>query len=100
MQSIRRSDDLGEIALCREVQKVAEQAFWDALSEGLQADPPQWERLAVLLEEARDVLTEMIPEGSSGEAARLRVSLAEKLDMVQLPPAIAQQYSVLRKSME
>ncbi len=65
----------------REIQKVAERAFWDALAEGLQADPPQWERLAVLLEEARDVLTEMIPEGS-GEAGRLRASLAEKLDTV------------------
>ncbi len=67
--------------LHREIQEVAKRAFWDALSEGLQADPPQWERLAVLLDETRDVLSEMIPEGT-GEAARLRASLAEKLDTV------------------
>lgn len=66
---------------CRHVQRVAERAFWDALEEGLRASPPQWERLVVLLGEAREALADIIPEASQ-EGRHLRTSLAEKLDPV------------------
>lgn len=65
----------------RDVQRVAERAFWDALEHGLRAAPPQWERLVVLLGEAREALADIIPEASQ-EGRRLRNSLAEKLDLV------------------
>lgn len=71
---------------CRHVQRVAERAFWDALEEGLRASPPQWERLFVLLGEAREALADIIPEASQ-EGRHLRSSLAEKLDLVCTPPA-------------
>jgi hypothetical protein len=61
---------------------VAERAFWDALGDGLRAQPPQWERLVALLGDARDSLAQLIPPGSP-EAARLLAGLADKLDTVR-----------------
>ncbi len=74
----------GACGTCRDVQRVAERAFWDALEEGLRASPPQWERLVVLLGEAREALADIIPEASQ-EGRNLRSSLAEKLDLVCSP---------------
>ena len=48
----------------RGIQKIAEQAFWDVLAEGLDQKPPQWTRLLTLLEEARTMLLELIPENA------------------------------------
>lgn len=67
---------------CRGVQQIAEQAFWDVLAEGLEAQHPQWERLLALLEEAGGMLLELIPE-NAGEGRQLRASVLEKLDMVR-----------------
>lgn len=66
----------------RGVAAVAERAFWDALGDGLRAEPPQWERLVVLLGDARDSLAALIPPGAP-EGARLLASLSEKLDTVR-----------------
>ncbi|BDA47598.1 probable T-complex protein 11-like protein 2 at N-terminal half [Coccomyxa sp. Obi] len=68
------------VTMSRDVQRVAERAFWDALEEGLRVSPPQWERLVVLLGEAREALADIIPEASQ-EGRHLRSSLAEKLDL-------------------
>jgi len=67
----------------RGIQKIAEQAFWDVLAEGLDQKPPQWERLLTLLEEARSMLLELIPENAQ-EGKELRANVLEKLDMVRL----------------
>lgn len=75
------------LVACRDVQRVAERAFWDALEEGLRMQPPQWERLVVLLGEARDSLADIIPEASE-EGRCLRSGLAQKLDMVSNPPPL------------
>ena len=66
----------------RGIQQIAQQAFWDVLAEGLEARPPQWERLLALLEEARASLLELIPENAD-EGKQLRASALEKLDMVR-----------------
>ena len=66
----------------RGIQKIAEQAFWDVLAEGLDQKPPQWERLLTLLEEARSMLLELIPENAQ-EGKQLRANVLEKLDMVR-----------------
>ena len=66
----------------RGIQKIAEQAFWDVLAEGLDQKPPQWERLLTLLEEARSMLLELIPENAQ-EGKELRANVLEKLDMVR-----------------
>lgn len=76
-------------AMCRGIQQVAQQAFWDVLAEGLDQRPPQWERLLTLLEEARSMLLELIPENAE-EGKQLRADVLEKLNMVRLksPPEI------------
>ena len=68
--------------MCRGVQQVAQQAFWDVLAEGLDERPPQWERLLVLLEEARSMLLELIPENAE-EGKQLRADVLDKLNMVR-----------------
>ena len=65
----------------RAVQQVAQQAFWDVLAEGLDERPPQWERLLTLLEEARSMLLELIPENAE-EGKQLRADVLERLNMV------------------
>ncbi len=65
----------------RGIQQIAQQAFWDVLADGLEAQTPQWERLLALLEEARASLLELIPENAD-EGKQLRASILEKLDMV------------------
>ena len=72
----------GCLDIRRGVQKVAQQAFWDVLAEGLDQRPPQWERLLALLEEARSMLLELIPENAE-EGKQLRANVLEKLNMVK-----------------
>ena len=68
--------------MCRGIQQVAQQAFWDVLAEGLDQRPPQWERLLTLLEEARSMLLELIPENAE-EGKQLRADVLDKLNMVR-----------------
>ena len=72
----------GHGAIRRGVQQIAQQAFWDVLAEGLAQRPPQWERLLALLDEARSMLLELIPENAE-EGKQLRASVLEKLNMVR-----------------
>ena len=76
------SDVQGLARARRGVAATAERAFWDALGDGLRAAPPQWERLVVLLGDAREALAALIPP-SPPEGAHLLRQLADKLDTVR-----------------
>ncbi|KAK9810347.1 hypothetical protein WJX72_009152 [[Myrmecia] bisecta] len=70
------------------IRQIAERAFWDALQEGLQAQPPQWERIAALIGDARDQLVELIP-ATSQQGLQLRADLRDKLDMEYISMRLA-----------
>ena len=60
-----------------------ERAFWDALREGLQAQPWQWQRLAALIAEARSQLASLVSTRSA-EGAALLAEMQDKLAQVGL----------------
>ena len=65
-----------------------ERAFWDALQQGLQVQPWQWQRLAVLVHEASGQLAELIPPRSATGAALL-AEMRDKLAHVSRPPPLS-----------
>ena len=74
--------------VCRELRGVAEQAFWDVLREGLEAQPQQWNRLVALVVDARDQLAALIPRRSPAGQGLL-ADMMDKLDEVKLHADLA-----------
>lgn len=68
-------------AACRQVQDVAEQAFWDVLYDGLISTPQQWDRLVALIVDARNQLADIIPKRTP-EGQGLLADMLDKLDEV------------------
>lgn len=63
------------LAVAKQVRSVAERAFYDVLGSGLSLDPPQVERIVVLIEDARDTLKGLIPDSPTEEGALVQHEL-------------------------
>ena len=67
---------------------MAEQAFWDVLREGLEAQPQQWNRLVALIIDTRTQLTDLIPKKTPAGQGLL-ADMTDKLDEVSGPESAA-----------
>ncbi|KAH7432918.1 hypothetical protein KP509_07G046100 [Ceratopteris richardii] len=88
------SDGMGEMHA--HIRRIMEDAFWDGVLEGLEKVPPDYKRIIGLMQELKQELTNLVPDGWKQE---LNESLDEQI-FLQVLESSSQDYDYFRRLLD